>query len=97
MTLFRIKKQQKMKFTENALVQFKHQIEENENLQSGIRFFTVQGCCSLRLQMDVAPSPKTGETVIKMGDVDFFVTPDAEKILSTLTIDYSDGSFRSKK
>lgn len=86
-----------MKVSENALTQFKKMIEENGNLKSGIRFFTVQGCCSPRLQMDVAPSPKTDDTVIKMGEVDFFVTPDAEKILSDFTIDYHGGSFRPVK
>ena len=86
-----------MKLTENALTQFKNMIEEKGNLQSGIRFFTVQGCCSPRLQMDVAPAPKEGDVVVKMGDVDFFVTPGADKILSELRIDYSDGRFHSAK
>lgn len=86
-----------MKLTENALAQFKQMIEEKGNLQSGIRFFTLQGCCSPRLQMDVATSPKEGDVVVTMGDVDFFVTPDADNILANLTIDYSDGSFRSTK
>lgn len=86
-----------MKLTDNALAQFKQMVEESGNLLSGIRFFTVQGCCSPRLQMDVAPSAQEGDVLIKMGEVDFFVTPDADKILSTLTIDYSDGSFHSQK
>lgn len=85
-----------MKLTESALTQFK-QMTEGREIQSGIRFFTVQGCCSPRLQMDVAPAPKEGDVVVKLGEVDFFVTPDADKILSTLKIDYSDGSFRSEK
>lgn len=72
-------------------------IEKSGNLQSGIRFYTVQGCCSPRLQMGMERSPQEGDVVEKMGDVDFFVTPGANSILSTLTIDYSDGSFHSKK
>jgi len=86
-----------MKLTDNALAQFKQIIKENENPASGIRFFTVKGCCSPLLQMDVTPSPKEGDVVVKMGEVDFFFTPDADKILSPLTIDYSDGNFHSKK
>lgn len=86
-----------MKLTESALAQFKKMVESSGTFQSGIRFFTVQGCCSPRLQMDVAPSPKEGDVVVKLGEVDFFITPDADKILSTLKIDYSDGSFRSVK
>jgi Fe-S cluster assembly iron-binding protein IscA len=84
-----------MKLTENALLQFKKMIEENENHSSGVRFFTFQGCCSPSLQMEIAPSPKENDVVVTMGDVDFFVTPDADNILSTLTIDFSDGTFRT--
>lgn len=86
-----------MKLTDNALAKFKQVVEESGNLQSGIRFFTVQGCCSPRLQMDVALAPQKGDIVVKMGEIDFFLTPDADKILSTLKIDYSDGIFRSTK
>jgi len=86
-----------MKLTDNALAQFKQTIKEKENPASGIRFFTVMGCCSTLLQMEVAPSPKEGDVVVKIGEVDFFFTPDADKILSPLTIDYSDGNFHSKK
>lgn len=100
MTHFKKTKNRKeiiMKLTDNALAQFKHLVEESRNPQSGIRFFTVQGCCSPRLQMDVALSPKEGDVVVKMGNVDFFITPDADNILSSLTIDYSNGSFQSVK
>lgn len=84
-----------MKLTDNALAQFKHMIEEKGNLQSGIRFFTVQGCCIPRLQMDVAPSPKEGDVMVNMGDVDFYVSPDADKILANLNIDFNDRRFLS--
>jgi len=86
-----------MKLTDNALAQLKKVLEESNNLKSGIRFFTAQGCCSPLLQMEVALSPQEDDIVVKMGDVDFFVTPEADKILSTLKIDYSDGSFHSEK
>ena len=86
-----------MKLTDSALAQFNQLVEESRNPQSGIRFFTEQGCCSPLLQMEVEPSPKEGDVVVKMGEVDFFLTPDADKILSPLTIDYSDGNFHSKK
>lgn len=86
-----------MKLTDSALAQFNQLVEESRNPQSGIRFFTEQGCCSPLLQMEVAPSPKKGDMVEKMGEIDFFITPEADKILSTLKIDYSDGSFRSEK
>lgn len=83
-----------MKLTNSALAQYKKMIEESGN-QSGVRFFTVQGCCSPRLQMEITPSSKEGDIVEKIGDVDFFVTPDADEILSKITIDYSDDGFRT--
>ena len=86
-----------MKLTDNALLQFKQMIEESKTPKSGIRFFTTQGCCSPMLHMEVAENPEADDMVVKTDEVDIFVTPDADKILSSLTIDYSDGSFRSTK
>jgi len=86
-----------MKLTDSALAQFKQVIEESGNLRSGIRFLTVPGCCSPVLKMEITDAPQSGDVVVKMGEVDFFFTPDADKILSPLTIDYSEGNFHSKK
>lgn len=86
-----------MKFTDNALKQFQKIINESENPATAIRFYTSQGCCSPSLQMTVAENPSKEDTVIKMNDVDFFVTPEAEKILSKLTLDYGTEGFRSIK
>lgn len=86
-----------MNFTENALSQFKQLIENNGTPGSGIRFSTAQGCCSPSLQMDIAPSPEQSDVVTKTGEVNFYVTPEADKILSAITIDFSDGSFRTKR
>jgi len=86
-----------MNLTENALAQFKKMIEEGENPKFGIRFFTAQGCCSPILQLEMVPSPQEGDLVVKIGEVDFFFTPEADSILSELTIDYSNGTFHSIK
>lgn len=88
-----------MNFTENALNQFKKLIYENENKNPtlGIRFFTVQGCCSPSLQMELAKNQNQDDKVHQIDDVTFFVTPEAEQILSEITIDYSNNSFRSIK
>ena len=59
-----------MKFTESALTQLKKLISESENPKSGIRFFTVVGCCSPQLQMGVASSPQEGDIAVKIGEVD---------------------------
>lgn len=86
-----------MKFTDNALKQFKKLIDETENPKAGIRFYTTQGCCSPTLQMDVANNPTQGDNVVQIGDILIFITPEAEKILSEITLDYTEDGFRSVK
>ncbi|MDK2909571.1 MAG: hypothetical protein PWR20_1138 [Bacteroidales bacterium] len=83
-----------MKLTENALNQFKKLIDESENPKSGIRFFTVQGCCSPVLQMCIEEKPGKDDLVIQIGEIDFFLTVEAHNILSDITLDYYRDSFR---
>ncbi|MBE9467061.1 MAG: hypothetical protein IMY72_01920 [Bacteroidetes bacterium] len=86
-----------MKLSENALSEFKKMIDEGKQASSGIRFFTTQGCCSPMLQLEISQNPTTDDIVVKKGDVDFFITPEAEKILSEISIDFVDGSFKTEK
>lgn len=86
-----------MNFTDNALKQFKKLLDENEKPKSGIRFFTAQGCCSPTLQMNIADNPNQGDKVMQIDDVDVFITSEAEEILSEITIDYSEDTFRTVK
>lgn len=84
-----------MKFTESALNEFKKIIENSENPKSGIRFYTTQGCCSPTLQMEVSENPTKDDIVINIENIDFFVTTQADEILSKVNLDFSDGSFRT--
>lgn len=86
-----------MKVTENALTEFKKLLDDNEKPVSAIRFFTTQGCCSPILQIEMVDSPSAGDLVVTIGEMDFFLTPDADKILSGITIDFTEGEFRSVK
>lgn len=86
-----------MNFTDNALKQFKKLIIESENPNSGIRFFTVQGCCSPLLQMQIAANPVNGDHVVQMDGMNIFTTPEAEKIISGITIDFADEVFKTIK
>ena len=84
-----------MNFTDNALNQFKKLIDQSENPKAGIRFYAVQGCCSPSLQMSVEENPAPDDSVIQMSGVNIFITPDAEKMLSEITLDYTGEGFRS--
>lgn len=86
-----------MKFTDNALNQFKKIINESENPATAIRFYTSQGCCSPSLQMTVSENPSPGDSAIQMGDVNIFITPEADRILADITLDYTEDGFRSVK
>lgn len=84
-----------MKFTENAINQLKKIIENSENPKSAIRFYTTQGCCSPTLQMELAENPTKDDVVTNIENIDFFVTTQADEILSNITLDYSNGTFRT--
>lgn len=84
-----------MKFTESALNEFKKIIENSENPKSGIRFYTTQGCCSPILQMDVSENPTKDDVVTNIENIEFFVTAQANEILSKVNLDFSDGRFHT--
>lgn len=86
-----------MNFTKKALDQFKNLVGKNENPKAGIRFFTVQGCCSPYLNIDIVNAPSQGDKAMQFDDVNIFITPEAEKILANITLDYSENSFYSVK
>ena len=84
-----------MNFTDSAIDQFKKLIDENENPKAGIRFYTVQGCCSPSLQMGVAENLTEGDKALQIKDINVFISDDAEKMLSEITIDYTKEGFRA--
>ena len=86
-----------MQFTNQALMQFKKLIIESEEITAGIRFFTTPGCCTPLLQMEISKNPIAGDIVVETGGVTFYVTPEADNILSDITIDFSGETFTSRK
>ncbi len=86
-----------MKFTENALSKFKKLIFESGDASAGIRFFTTQGCCTPLLQMEITNNHDSADVVVEIDGIDFYISPEADKILSELSIDYNNGSFTSER
>ena len=86
-----------MQFTNQALIQFKKLIIDSEEVTAGIRFFTTPGCCTPLLQMEISKNPIAGDIVVETGGVTFYVTPEADNILSDITIDFSGENFTSRK
>ena len=85
-----------MKVTDQALMQFKNLILENDLPGAGIRIFTTQGCCSPLIRMSVEKHPLNGDIMLTMDGVNFFIESQAEQMLSDITIDYMDQNFSLK-
>ena len=95
-----------MTLTENAIRKFKEIITESGNRparlehsggKAGVRFYTIPGCCSPLLKMEIADSPAKGDVVVEIGGVDFYISNEADNLLSGLSIDFSNGKFISVK
>ncbi|GAB4318360.1 MAG: hypothetical protein Kow00127_10380 [Bacteroidales bacterium] len=82
-----------MKFTGNAINRFRQMVNESGSQATGVRFYTVQGCCSPALELDLAETPVPGDIVIQMEDVTVYISPEAESLLSEITLDYSGSRF----
>jgi Fe-S cluster assembly iron-binding protein IscA len=83
-----------MKVTDKAVEQFKKEMKESETPVSGIRIFTMKGCCGTSIFMKPAEKKDKCEFHININDVDFFIEPEANELVIKATIDYSDGKYK---
>ena len=83
-----------MKVTDNAAEQFKKEMKESETPVSGVRIFTMKGCCGPSIFMKPAEKADKCDFCININDVDFFIEPDANELIRTATIDYEKGSYK---
>ena len=81
--------------TKNAILQFKRLTAGTGNLMAGIRFYTIPTCCSSLLKMEVVSYPDSLDVAVEIDGVNFYITPDAEQLLSGITIDFIDVKFKS--
>jgi len=52
------------------------------------------GACGPALQMSIEDHLSAGDKMLTIEDVDFFIESQAEQILSDITIDFRDNSFK---
>lgn len=83
-----------MNATPKAIDELKKALENEQNPMRGIRIFTQQGCCGPSLQMSVAENATTGDKVITIEEVNFFIAAPAAEMLESVTIDYGPNGFR---
>ena len=83
-----------MKVTERAAAQFKKEMKESKTPVSGVRLFTMKGCCGTSILISMAEKASKCDFSININDVDFFIEPEANEMIIKATIDYNDGEFK---
>lgn len=86
-----------MKVTQKAIDAFGNILKEQGIPDSGIRIYTVQGCCSPSLQMTVTNQLEPDDNKMEVNGIAFFVDNLAKVMLEDLTIDYGINGFRLEK
>ena len=82
-----------MKVTEKASAQLKKLMKESELPVSAVRLTATKGCCGPAIQVSLAEKANYCDFCINIGDVDFFIEPEANELILRATIDYRDEQF----
>lgn len=83
-----------MNATPQALEQLKKTLNSEENPLAGIRISAQKGCCGPALQMAVTEKSSTGDKVITIESINFFISPQAEELIEGVTVDYGSTGFK---
>ena len=83
-----------MKVTAQALEQLKEAVTQYNVPGAGVRIFSAQGCCGPALQMSIEDHLSAGDKMLTIENVDFFIESQAEQMLSDITIDFRENSFK---
>ena len=83
-----------MNATPQALDQLKKALNSEENPLAGIRISAQQECCGTALQMAVTEKASTGDKVITIESVNFFISSQAEELIEGVTVDYGPDGFK---
>jgi Fe-S cluster assembly iron-binding protein IscA len=82
-----------MKVTPNALKELKKVLDSKKNSILGVRIFAAYGNCGHLLQLEVGVKQITGEKVVTVDSVNFFVEESTVGLLKKLTIDFISNKF----
>ena len=83
-----------MNITAQAHAELKKALDGFNKPGSGIHVYNTQGCCGPSIQMDIATHVGSGETVISLLGIDFFVPNDLLPKLAEVTIEFGSSGFR---
>lgn len=83
-----------MKATSIAIEELKKVLKTEDNPLAGIRISAGQGCCGPSLQMSVSEKIPTGDELLTIDEVNFFVAVNATEMLEGVTLDYGPSGFK---
>jgi len=83
-----------MNITDDAANELKKILVEFNKEGAGVRIFSTQGCCGPTIQMDIVPQPGKEDTIVSIGNIDFFIEKSLVSTLSSVTLDYGVNGFR---
>ncbi|MDZ7634374.1 MAG: iron-sulfur cluster biosynthesis family protein [Bacteroidales bacterium] len=83
-----------MNATQLAIDELKKVLNSEETPESGIRIFSQQGCCGPALQLTVTENGTSGDNVVTIDSVNFYIAPDAVTMLEGVTLDFGSNGFR---
>ena len=83
-----------MKVTPSAIEELSKVLVQLDNPQAGIRVFAQDGCCGPGLQMSLADTITTGDKLLTIDNVNFFIDEKAAEMIEGVTIDFGPSGFR---
>jgi Fe-S cluster assembly iron-binding protein IscA len=83
-----------MKVTDKAIEQFETAIKQFDSPIAGIRVFAGSGCCGPAVELSLVEKAATGDVVINIQGIDFFIEGKAEEMMKDVSIDFRDNGFR---
>jgi Fe-S cluster assembly iron-binding protein IscA len=83
-----------MNVTDDAANELKKILDEFNKEGAGVRIFSTQGCCGPSIQLDIVPQPGSEDTIVSIGNIDFFIEKSLVPTLSSVTLDYGVNGFR---
>lgn len=83
-----------MNATSPALDELKKVLKSEENPQAGVRIFAGKSCCGPSLQMSVEKEALTGDKLITLDSVNFYIAQSAEEMIENVTLDFGPDGFK---
>ncbi len=82
-----------MNISKTALEALRNELAKDDRLAKTVRFFAVQGCCGVNVQMAVEDAVPATDEVFMQENLQFSIAPEVKDLLSNVTLEAVDGGF----